>query len=185
MNDLFDKQLSSQTRTADAVHRFATLWPIFQVSKLRERGIDYWTGAYTSREAMVRAYVDAGAREFAPACYLEHEEVPLDWATRSRRSTVSGAISFTARRRGVRRMTSRLSAQRSRPCSRSWTKRDCSTDSPNSASTAASCRQDLPVQQTQMIVFGDYRSQSGGLSKADCSTTCSTPTARSIRSKSS
>ena len=28
---------------------------------------------------MTRAYVDAGAREFAPPCYFEHEQVPLDW----------------------------------------------------------------------------------------------------------
>ena len=28
---------------------------------------------------MTRAYVDAGAREFAPSCYVEHEQVPLDW----------------------------------------------------------------------------------------------------------
>lgn len=28
---------------------------------------------------MTQAYLDAGARHFAPRCYLEHDEVPLDW----------------------------------------------------------------------------------------------------------
>jgi hypothetical protein len=79
LNDLFDEQVSSRTRTADAVRRFAALWPIFRVSKLRERGIDYWSGIHDSRPEMTRAYIDAGAREFAPSCYLEHEQLPLDW----------------------------------------------------------------------------------------------------------
>lgn len=79
LNDLFDEQLSRATRTADSARRFAALWPIFHVAKLRERGIDYWTGAHDSRATMTRAYIDAGAREFAPSCYFEHKEVPLDW----------------------------------------------------------------------------------------------------------
>lgn len=28
---------------------------------------------------MTREYIDAGAREFEPHCYLEHDHVPLDW----------------------------------------------------------------------------------------------------------
>ena len=59
LNDLFDEQVSSRTRTADAVRRFAALWPIFRVSKLRERGIDYWSGIHDSRAEMTRAYIDA------------------------------------------------------------------------------------------------------------------------------
>lgn len=79
LNELFDEQVSSQTRTADSVRRFAALWPIFRVSKLRERGIDYRSGIHESRAEVTRAYIDAGAREFAPSCYLEHEQAPLDW----------------------------------------------------------------------------------------------------------
>lgn len=78
LNELFDEQ-SNRTPTADSVRRFAALWPIFRVSKLRERGIDYWSGMHNSRAEMTRAYIDAGAREFAPSCYLEHDQLPLDW----------------------------------------------------------------------------------------------------------
>jgi hypothetical protein len=79
LNDLFDAQLSGGTRTAASARQFAALWPIFRVSKLREQGIDHWSGSYGSRADMTRAYIDAGAREFAPSCYLEHEQIPLDW----------------------------------------------------------------------------------------------------------
>ena len=79
VNDLFDVQLSRDTRTAEAVRQFAAVWPIFRVSKLRERGIDHWSGSYGSRADMTRAYIDAGAREFAPSCYLEHVQMPIDW----------------------------------------------------------------------------------------------------------
>jgi hypothetical protein len=78
LNDAFDQQMSSAVQTGEYARRFAALWPIFRVSKLRERGIDYWGGRYASRSEMTRAYLDAGAREFAPQCLFEHEEVPLD-----------------------------------------------------------------------------------------------------------
>ena len=49
------------------------------MSKLRERGIDYWSEVHDWRAAMTRAYVGAGVREFAPRCHFEHDQVPLDW----------------------------------------------------------------------------------------------------------
>jgi hypothetical protein len=79
LNDVFDEQMSRSTREADATRRFAALWPIFRVSKLRERGIDYWSEVHDARAAMTRAYVGAGVREFAPRCHFEHDQVPLDW----------------------------------------------------------------------------------------------------------
>jgi hypothetical protein len=79
LNELFEHQMSTPMRTADSARRFAALWPIFRVSKLRERGIDYWGGRYASRAEMTRAYLEAGARDFAPPCLFEHERLPLDW----------------------------------------------------------------------------------------------------------
>jgi hypothetical protein len=79
VNVMFDQQVSGPTRTAESARRFATLWPIFRVSKLRERGIDYWSGIYDSRAAMTAAYIDAGVIEFAPACHFQHQQIPLDW----------------------------------------------------------------------------------------------------------
>lgn len=79
LNEEFDQQMSAATETAEAARRFAELWPIFRVSKLRERGIDYWSGQYRSRDEMIHTYLDAGAREFAPECLFDHEELPLDW----------------------------------------------------------------------------------------------------------
>jgi hypothetical protein len=79
LNHEFDRLVADSTKTADAARRFAELWPIFRVSKLRESGIDHHSGDHESREAMVRAYLGAGARHFAPRCYLEHDDVPHDW----------------------------------------------------------------------------------------------------------
>jgi hypothetical protein len=61
------------------VRRFSQLWPIFRVSNLREQGIDYWSGRYESRGEMIRAYLDAGAGAFAPACHFAHARPRLDW----------------------------------------------------------------------------------------------------------
>jgi hypothetical protein len=79
LNEQFDRLASKETATRAAAHGFAELWPIFRVADLRARGIDCRSGAYESRAAMTRAYLDSGARQFAPRCYLEHDEVPLDW----------------------------------------------------------------------------------------------------------
>jgi hypothetical protein len=79
LNEQFDRLVSDATETAAAARRFAELWPIFRVSDLRARGIDYHLGVYESRAEMTRAYLDAGALQFAPRCYTEHDEVPLDW----------------------------------------------------------------------------------------------------------
>ena len=64
---------------ATAAPQFAELWPIFRVSDLRKHSIDYLGGGYESRKELTRAYLDAGATKFEPQCYLEHDEVPLDW----------------------------------------------------------------------------------------------------------
>ena len=79
LNDLFAELVAEPTPTAAAAGRFAELWPIFRVSDLRTRRIDYWAGGYSSRAEMTQAYLDAGARKYEPQCYLEHDEVPLDW----------------------------------------------------------------------------------------------------------
>jgi hypothetical protein len=78
LNAQFDRLVSDATATAAAARGFAELWPIFRVSDLRGRGIDYQSGAYNSRGEKTRAYLDGGARQFAPRCYLEHDDVPLD-----------------------------------------------------------------------------------------------------------
>lgn len=79
LNARFDNLVSRQSPVATAAREFAELWPIFRVSDLRARGIDYLAGGNASRAEMTRDYLDAGATKFEPQCYLAHEEVPLDW----------------------------------------------------------------------------------------------------------
>lgn len=68
------------SRTAQTAARFHALWPIFRVDELRRRGIDYRAHEDRERGQAMRAYMDAGARQFEPRCYLEHDErPPLDW----------------------------------------------------------------------------------------------------------
>lgn len=43
-------------------------------------GIDYWEGDDRDRAQAMRTYIEAGARQFEPRCYLAHgEQPPLDW----------------------------------------------------------------------------------------------------------
>jgi hypothetical protein len=81
LNERFAQLVAEPTtRTAEAAHRFSALWPIFRVSELRERQIEYWASDQRERAAMMRAYIEGGAHKFEPRCYLAHEEdTPLDW----------------------------------------------------------------------------------------------------------
>jgi hypothetical protein len=78
LNEEFDRLVSDSTATAAAARRFAELWPIFRASDLRAGGIEYSSDVYESRAEMTQAYLNSGAR-FAPRCFVEHDELPLDW----------------------------------------------------------------------------------------------------------
>ena len=78
LNQMFDEQVSSATQTAEYARQFAKLWPIFRASELRRLGIRHLS-ANLSRPDRILAYRDADARVFAPDCFFEHAEVPLDW----------------------------------------------------------------------------------------------------------
>jgi hypothetical protein len=77
----FERAVAEATPAGAAARRFAQLWPIFKVAELRQRNIDYWPSEHDnqSRAEKTRTYVDAGARQFEPRCFLEHDHVPLDW----------------------------------------------------------------------------------------------------------
>jgi hypothetical protein len=79
LNDRFDDLVGGVSPAATAARQFAELWPVFRVSDLRARGIDYLAGGNASRAEMTQDYLDAGATKFEPQCFLDHEEVPLDW----------------------------------------------------------------------------------------------------------
>jgi hypothetical protein len=81
LNDAFARLVDDPTsRTAEAAARFRALWPVFRVDELRRLGIDYWEGDDRDRGQAMRTYIEAGARQFEPRCYLEHGEQPqLDW----------------------------------------------------------------------------------------------------------
>jgi hypothetical protein len=83
LNRAFERAIvDEETPMGAAARGFAELWPIFKVAELRLRNIDYWSFEHDrqSRVDMTREYLDAGARQFEPGCYLEHDHVPVDWA---------------------------------------------------------------------------------------------------------
>ncbi len=83
LNGAFERAVADEATLAGAAaRRFAQLWPIFKVAELRQRRIDYWSFEHDHqlRAEMTRKYIDAGALQFEPRCFLEHEHVPLDWA---------------------------------------------------------------------------------------------------------
>src|SRR5205823_3596338 len=76
--------LSSEPRFAEAVQRFASLWPIFRAQEISQKGLNRWPSLDETRENVVSDYLRGGARRFAPRCFSFHREqrqvVPHDWA---------------------------------------------------------------------------------------------------------
>src|SRR6266404_510639 len=66
------------------VRKFAEYLPIFDVKKLKRRGISLRYHHRESRTDRIHHYFSNGAKEFEPRCWLRHidsgESVPLDWA---------------------------------------------------------------------------------------------------------
>jgi hypothetical protein len=65
---------------------FASLWPIFDVRALRQRGIRPWDAQHlgrAERAGLVQDYLSRGATSFQPQCWVRHQEagepIPLDW----------------------------------------------------------------------------------------------------------
>ena len=69
---------------ADDVEGLYTLLPIFKVQELRTLGVLGRPYDRDERPTRVRAYIDGGAKEYQPKCWLRHfndgEPLPTDWA---------------------------------------------------------------------------------------------------------
>jgi hypothetical protein len=83
LNERFAALLYDGGRLREAAIAFRELWPIFRVQKLRGLNVAYLRPAQSRAEA-VQTYLDAGATDYRPRCWLTHtssaDGVPLDWA---------------------------------------------------------------------------------------------------------
>jgi hypothetical protein len=85
LNDEFASLLDQSPELGTAAGAFHELWPIFRVQELRERGVPYHLQpSGQPRAEVVESYLQAGARQFEPECWIEHaasaDGAPLDWA---------------------------------------------------------------------------------------------------------
>lgn len=68
----------------ESVNRFGELWPIFRAQEIARKSLTRWPDPSEARETIVQSYLDGGAHQFAPKCFLLHkshlEDVPCDWA---------------------------------------------------------------------------------------------------------
>ena len=89
----FCRLLLADGRTAQAAHRFRSLWPVFKARSLSDHKLDYWRGPENEPRTAFRTRCFGrrvlGSSDLAPSCFQHHqlkgaeydpEHVPLDWA---------------------------------------------------------------------------------------------------------
>jgi hypothetical protein len=77
----FEWMLANSDEVREIAEAFRANWPVFKAQELRRlRALTYWHG---NRAETIERYLQAGARQISPDCWLRHreahEQIPLDF----------------------------------------------------------------------------------------------------------